>query len=239
MWGPLASTSAPPDQDPLDDADKLDTDALEKMEVDETVYENIEHTLFCEFFAGGGVLTEAVSGAGVPVAPPDEVTDGGTDFTDDSAMEKLRGWFSGLAADGKKVVVHLAPPCSTFSRARDRSWKTRLRSSQRPQGLISRSAQCREANVIATRTRDLAEWLVSELGFAVTLENPRNSYLWLFLDFDEKLAFTDVVFSPCLYGASYQKPTRVRCWNIKLPSLEKLCTMKEGFRVWWNAGSAT
>ena len=70
--------------------------------------------LFCEFFAGVGALTSAVSTAGVPVRPPEDLAVGGIDFSDKSAVDALRREFEELAASGVRCMIHFAPPCSTF-----------------------------------------------------------------------------------------------------------------------------
>ena len=113
--------------------------------------------LFCEFFAGKGSLTYAVEAAGVPARSPEDLASGGTDFADKKAVDKLRVELGELAASGVKLMVHFAPPCSTFSRARCRSGKTRLRSTAFPQGLPRFARYTRTANLIARNTLDFAE----------------------------------------------------------------------------------
>ena len=124
-----------PEADPPDSEDALDS----------------RRFLFCEFFAGAGALTSAVSAAGVPVRSPEDLAGGGIDFLDKSAVDALRDEFSQLATSGVKCMIHFAPPCSTFSRARDRSSKTRLRSADYPQGLPRFTSYTRE--VVETRLR--------------------------------------------------------------------------------------
>ena len=166
----------------------------------------------------------------MPTDPPNDVATGGLDFECLEDVEKMKAYLGELSASGVRLLLHFAPPCATFSRARDRSWKTRLRSTQRPQGLLGRGAQCRVANTIARRTLDLLEYAVEELGAAASMENPRSSYLWSYLDFRDDLVFEDFVFSPCRFGASYMKPTRLRCWGWSPSVLDDLCTKQDG--VW-------
>ena len=90
--------------------------------------------LFAEFFAGTGVLTSAVSSVGVPVRGPDDVALGGYDFQYSDTVLELRREFGELAASGVQLMVHFAPPCSTFSRVRSRSKVTKLRTDEFPQG---------------------------------------------------------------------------------------------------------
>ena len=104
----------------------------------------------------------------------------------------------------------MAPPCSTFSRARNRHLRTKLRTAEFPQGLPKRSQDCAQANRIARNALDLAEWLARTTNAAIAFENPETSWIWQFLTTDPELVYTDVTFSTCLFGAPYQKHTRLR-----------------------------
>ena len=166
--------------------------------------------MFCEFFSGDGPLSEAVRALGVPVREPDDLKHGGTDFSDAAAVAELRRELGELAASGVKLVVHLAPPCSTFSRARNRHPKTKLRTREFPQGLPRKMHLCKEANYIARNALDFAESLARDVGAVVTMENPESSWLWDYLETDANIDYHDVCFSTCLFGAPYQKHTRNR-----------------------------
>ena len=183
---------------------------------------------FLEFFSGEGGLTAAVARTGVPTDPANDHFSGGVDFSNVAEVNALKEYIQGLHASGIQVMLHVAPPCATFSRARDRSWKTRLRSKDRPQGLLGKGWQCKQANLIARHALDVVEFAVSECGAAASFENPLTSYMWAFLDFDEALDFTDVTFSPCMFGATYRKPTRLRCWGWRPDVLDARCTTKDG-----------
>ena len=112
-------------------------------------------------------------------------------------------------------MLHLAPPCSTFSRARDRSWKTRLRSKDRPQELPGYGPWCNSANRVARHSLELAEFAHEKLKASVSMENPHASYIWSYLAPAEQLSYRDVVYSPCTLGGSFRKPTRLRCWGCR------------------------
>ena len=90
--------------------------------------------IFLEFFAGRGLLTSAAAAHNVLTCEPDEVTSGGTDFRSEMDIEKVKAKITSYIAQDFQVVLHMAPPCSTFSRARDRSEATRLRSTECPAG---------------------------------------------------------------------------------------------------------
>ena len=92
------------------------------------------HCVFLELFAGDGVLTEAVAKV-MAVEPPQDLDTGGVDFSDLLAVKSLlwRRW-KDLAASGTSLFFHVAPPCASFSRARDRAWRTRLSTPAQPDG---------------------------------------------------------------------------------------------------------
>ena len=79
-----------------------------------------------------------------------------------------------------KLFLHLAPPCSTFSRARDRAKRTRVRSLNQPAGFRPRSKKVNEGNEMAKQAIIIARWAHSELGTTVTFEHPDRSYIWIY-----------------------------------------------------------
>ena len=179
---------------------------------------------FVELFAGAAGLTSAVDSAGLPVLPPNEVDLGGTDFRDPEQVEKLKQLMRELAeAEGtdkekgalRKLFIHLAPPCSTFSKAKDRSWRTRVRSRAQPIGIPPRSKKVKDANKIAKECILFARWAWKELGATVVMENPDHSYIWLYgiPFFGNHRNYKDVRMSYCMYGTEYKKPTRFRVWG--------------------------
>ena len=138
--------------------------------------------IFVEIFAGKGVLTKSVAELGMKVEEPNDFQNGGTDFRKGKQVEQLKERLCQLAGQSNHLMLHLAPPCATFSRARDRSRRTRLRSNLCPEGLASKTDETKEANQVARRAYQLAVWAADELGAMVSMENPRRSYLWNFLD---------------------------------------------------------
>ena len=110
------------------------------------------------------------------------------------------GWF--------QLYFHVAPPCSTFSRARDRSTRTRLRSAASPQGLFPAEEKTHEANEVARSTALSIRFLVSQLGASGTLEQPASSYLMSFLDVEGLLGdHSQVILHQCRFGRTHRKPT--------------------------------
>ena len=81
------------------------------------------------------MLTDAVKALGNKTEAPNDFQSSGSDFRESKQVTKLKEKLSLLAAEANFLVVHLAPPCATFSRARDRSFRTRLRNKWCPEGL--------------------------------------------------------------------------------------------------------
>jgi hypothetical protein len=137
---------------------------------------------FAEFFAGQGGLTKAMLRKGIRCREADEVeTKGGIDFRQCKEVAKLKVELRDRRTEGATFLRHFAPPCSTFSRARDRAAVTRLRSTESPEGSTDLDAyqrsQVTEANEVALQTLDLAIWAAKELSAVITLENPAGSYM--------------------------------------------------------------
>ena len=152
----------------------------------EKIAEIYSSVKFVELFAGSAGLTHAVDSAGVPVVPPDDIDIGGTDFRDPEQVEALKALLRNLAeAEGtnrekgalRKLFIHLAPPCNTFSKAKDRSARTRVRSRAQPVGIPPRSTKVKDANKIAKACILFARWAYKELGATVVMENPDHSYI--------------------------------------------------------------
>ena len=186
-----------------------------------------DDVLFVEFFAGEGRLSSEVAKAGVPTWAPNDVATGGTDFTSVQAVEDLRSDLLSWSRAGAHLVLHFAPPCATFSRARDRSQLTRLRSPAHVSGLPGCEDRVAEANLIADRTKDLAEWAAAELKAVVTIETPESSYLWDYWGKGEVpgVKVEDITFSQCHFGTAYRKNTRLRCYNETPTALAKKCAI--------------
>ena len=101
-----------------------------------------------------------------------------------------------------KLFLQLAPPCSTFSRARDRARRTRVRSMNQPAGIRPRSKKVKEGNEMAKQAIMFARWAHNEFDATVTFENPDRSYLWIFGMpwFGPPRTYKDVRMSYCHFG---------------------------------------
>ena len=106
--------------------------------------------MFWELFAGMAVLTCAFAGLGWQCAPP-------IDVMNDPEYDLLSPFFLtivfGLIAEARFAVIHLGPPCSSFSMALNRYLAHALRSIRFPGGLPSLDAHKRSRCVLAMRWR--------------------------------------------------------------------------------------
>jgi hypothetical protein len=167
---------------------------------------------FAEFFAGSAGLTRTLRRLGVTCREADDLATGGTDFRNAAAVAVVKLELRGLRCEGWKLALHFATPCSSFSRARDRSEATQLRSSEFPEGLPNLDAGqalvVEQGNDVALIAFDAAVWAAKDLCASVTSENPATSYLWLFLAKRRPLAkvtWFDLKISQCLFGTPYRK----------------------------------
>ena len=65
-------------------------------------------------------------------------------------------------------------------------------------------------------------WAYVFLKANITVENPDSSFIWK-VGLFEWGDYKDYRFSPCMLGDEIAKPTRIRAWGIKLPSLGPVC----------------
>ena len=117
-----------------------------------------------------------------------------------------------------------ARPALPFSRARDRSFRTRLRSTAQPWGLFQHPTS-QLGNIFAYRSA-FAVRVFLELGGSGSIENPASSYLWQVLDeLLEGLECTDTFYHQCRFGSPFKKPTRLRVWgDLDLSALGRTCS---------------
>ena len=193
-----------------------------------------------EIFAGDAVFSGACARAGLRVGVPDDVRWGGTNFTDPSSICTLELKLERWAKVARPLVVHFAPPCATFSRARDRSRRTRVRTRNRPEGLHPVPGFVQDANEIASAVYDLALQAAHDWGVWVSMENPSLSYIWPFLGEDhlQDESCKDVVLAACRFGAPYRKPNEAAVLELVPQGLGKdLHVERWGLQLWANQGA--
>ena len=141
-------------------------------------------------------------------------------------VRQLRHQWAEWKRFGYELVVHFAILCSTYSRARDRSPKSRVRSAAALGGLHPRSAAAVEANVLAAVAAQLALWVVTELYGSASIKNPGRSYLWAFLAalrILEGLLPHTAWLNMCMCGARHRSgclaraPTMGALWHAPFP----------------------
>ena len=184
--------------------------------------------VFLELFAGNGELTEQVAKVVETLPPQDYHTKNGVDFTDLGAVQSLWEEWRALSDQGARLLFHVAPPCATFSRARDRSHRTRLRSSALPGGWYPNDPRTQEGNAIARHTALSVDFLVNELGAAGTWEQPAGSYMFPYLEQSNMLTSVPdrvVLLHQCKFGRPWKKPTTFSCFGgLRLRALDRRCT---------------
>ncbi len=177
------------------------------------------HATFVELFAGQAGLTRAVQdicGSLVEVRDPHDELFGGNMADDQEFLAMVEE-----PADSTPDWKHMAPPCRTFTKARrkDRRAKVKqLRSDRRPEGFGCKDTT--EANLLADRTAALGERQV-EIGKWFSIENPEGSYIWELKSFKrlmKKPGVFKVLLHQCAYGAPWKKPTIIL---TNCPWLEK------------------
>ena len=186
-------------------------------------------SFFLELFAGDGGLSAAVRETGVPILAPQDWHHGGAGLLSGEDVDSLLSLWREACRAGRSPIFHLTPPYRSFSRACDRSNRTRLRSRARPWGFEENHWKTAEGNAAALRSAFLVRQLL-QLGGAGSVGNPANSYLWQV--FDEMLGdleHSDVHYHQCMFGAPIRKPTRLRVFgDLDLGSLGRICTRRFG-----------
>jgi len=165
---------------------------------------------FWEVFAGCARLTQAYRMEGWRCLQPVEVAD-------DPALNVLNPLFAavvlGIILEGRIAVLHLGPPCSSFSMALNRWPSHRVRSTEFPDGLPDLSEKGRGKVALGNALSDFAINAAKAQHRAEgvwVLEQPASSLMLLRPDYRTLLrecgacrATRDV----CMDGAPWRKPT--------------------------------
>ena len=182
-----------------------------------------------DFFAGVGGVAKACRQLGYRTKEW-EITRGKSfDLTKNSVLRQIRQDIQNLLLLG----AMLAPPCSSFSVARDRT--AVIRSRMYPWGLpacqLSEKDQERVAlgNQCFKAALKIISWL-DAFRIPWILENPATSKCW-FLPPLQKLAscphVCTVITDFCQYGCPWRKRTKLLCGNLDtqdVARLSRLCT---------------
>ena len=152
------------------------------------------------------------------------------------------------------VYVHVAPPCGTASRARDRPIPEHLRKAgapcprplrnqDHPRGIPDlrpdEQARVRSANAIYDFCVHAAH-ACNKSGVVFTVENPRNSWFWtVATDYAISVSLNDewsnlqaVSFQHCMYGSDRDKWSTWLCTPDIFCSLAVVCDNKHSHKPW-------
>lgn len=136
--------------------------------------------------------------------------------------------------------VHMAPPCGTFSRAREIGWGPRpLRSERHPAGLADLTqverARVDSANKVAAACLRIARQC-QRLGIPYTLENPGRSLLWWMPGYAKLLRSShNVLFDMCMHGGRRKKYTCLVTNAAVFNQLSRECDGKHDHLPWDSA----
>ena len=155
----------------------------------------------------------------------------------------------GLIRESMVAYVHLAPPCGTSSRARERPMKgvskapQPLRSEEFPLGLPSLSpadkARVSSANSIYKLAVEIMCYC-SQNNILASFENPRSAWTWKACDIlalEANLnhiwnSLTDVSFQHCMYGGTRDKWSTWKCVGTFMQHLAIACDGKHSHAPW-------
>ena len=87
---------------------RLGDDPHEEVPPDSEAALDPRRFLFCEFFAGEGALTSAVSAAGVPVRSPEDLAGGGIDFSE--GERRWRGFWAPPSTSARPRATPMTSP---------------------------------------------------------------------------------------------------------------------------------
>ena len=212
----------------------------------------LKRPLFVEVFAGCCQLSVSMQQAGfrsIPVdSPKNKHKPRCQVFLLDLNLESARRDLVQLLKDQHVAAVHVALPCGTGSRARERPIPQHLIKQGAPTPRPLRDAQhllglpnlsdfdairVSLANQLAEFTVELIE-LAMLLGFFISIENPENSWMWGVLCHYIKIKNSKplsrfwnnmlaVNFANCAHGGERDKKTRFLCSHDWIQSMALQC----------------
>ena len=159
-----------------------------------------------------------------------------------------------LVCNHSIIYVHLAPPCGTASRARERPipflkrqagapCPRPLRDGDNPRGIASLTdlehARVSAANVIFDFCVLIGAACL-KYGVLLSIENPRNSWFWTVAEQQAKRVgilsvwqtLEPVVFQHCMYGSERDKWTTLLCTPDVFSSLSIVCDRNHIHKPW-------
>ena len=202
--------------------------------------------IFIEACAGCGILSSVVQQRGFQFIPIDCPRNRHTpkcrvvvlDLTTPYADELLKR----IVRDYNVAGVHIALPCGTCSKARGipmpdgSAGPPPLRDAQNLHGFAKLSsanqAKVTAANALYAWADQFIQFLHS-MGFAWTVENPTNSWLWEMPEMSFALAHGHfVTLHSCADGGERKKNTAFLCSESEFQALEKFCDASHPHKGW-------
>ena len=189
---------------------------------------------FWEIFSGVAGLTTAFMNAGWACGPPIDILY----CSDYDLLNPLfLGVCLGLIFERRIRMLHVGPPCSSFSMACNGTASTRMRSEQFPAGLPNLSKVRQEKVTLGNALAEVATKLcqaISLVGCLWTWEQPWTSLMWIYppvkaflLKYCEAKAYIDV----CSFGAPWKKPTGLAANFEKILELVRYCTCTKPHQI--------
>ena len=182
--------------------------------------------LFWEIFSGTAGLTKAFQDQGWQCAPP-------LDIIFNEAYNLMDPGFVcvvlGLIFERRFKLIHLGPPCSSFSMAVNRFTMHAMRSWDQPDGFECLTQVQRDKVTLGNALARVAIFIATaqiQVGMFFCLEQPESSLMWRFTPMqefmDEKQVFF-YTFHACAFGAPWKKPTAILTNFMDLAALQLYC----------------
>ena len=180
--------------------------------------------VFLEVFAGMAVLSAAFRAEGWPVGPPVDLAYG-------EQYDVMNHFFLAvliaILLEGRVLLLHVGPPCASFSMAVNRFHSHRMRTLEQPGGLDDLDAKQRkkvdDGNALAEITTKFTAAQEAAKGFW-QWEQPDSSLMWAYRPvrsavLHASFATRDV----CMDGAPWKKPTRLAANSACIEGLHLRC----------------
>ena len=190
--------------------------------------------LFWEIFSGTAGLSKAFAEAGWSCAPPlDIMFDQSYNLMDPAFVCIVMG----LVLEKRFRLVHLGPPCSSFSMAVNRFPAHAMRSRDCPDGFANLTAVQSDKVALGNSLAKVAIFIASaqlQVGMHFCLEQPESSLMWMFTPMADFIAARNLfifTFHACAFGAPWKKPTSILTSMIELSAIQRMCSCRRPHQV--------
>jgi hypothetical protein len=220
---------------------------------------SVNDFLFIEIFAGCARLSSVVRELGLQVLPFDSKHNRHDSLVKCIALDLTKSDHQlivlQIVRDEKIAAVHMAPPCGTSSRAREKPLPQHLvrqgvpqprplRNAAWPKGLPGLTNSEQERVDAANELYDFCVMLALECfdrDIPFSIENPSRSWAWDVMEsfsheYDRKSFWTslpEVHFQHCMYGSKRDKWTKFLFWPAGfLEGMEAICDGSHVHEAW-------